>query len=105
MKICDSQILKKNVMEEIITKEDLRQFGLQLLDKMRIIVQETTPTQTELVQPEWLKSKAVKKLLDISAGSVQNLRVTQKVRFKKVLGSYYYNKEDLQKLFNDESDK
>ena len=97
--------LKKNVMEEIITKEDLRQFGLQLLDKMRIIVQETTPTQTELVQPEWLKSKAVKKLLDISAGSVQNLRVTQKVRFKKVLGSYYYNKEDLQKLFNDESDK
>lgn len=105
MKICDSQILKKNVMEEIITKEDLRQFGLQLLDKMRIIVQETTPAQTELVQPEWLKSKAVKKLLDISAGSVQNLRVTQKVRFKKVLGSYYYNKEDLQKLFNDESDK
>lgn len=95
----------KNVMEEIITKEDLRQFGLQLLDKMRIIVQETTPTQTELVQPEWLKSKAVKKLLDISAGSVQNLRVTQKVRFKKVLGSYYYNKEDLQKLFNDEPDK
>ncbi|MBG6188382.1 MAG: DNA-binding protein [Flavobacterium sp.] len=92
-------------MEEIITKEDLRQFGLQLLDKMRIIVQETTPAQTELVQPEWLKSKAVKKLLDISAGSVQNLRVTQKVRFKKVLGSYYYNKEDLQKLFNDESDK
>lgn len=96
---------KINVMEEIITKEDLRQFGLQLLDKMRIIVQETTHAQTELVQPEWLKSKAVKKLLDISAGSVQNLRVTQKVRFKKVLGSYYYNKEDLQKLFNDEPDK
>ena len=92
-------------MEEIITKEDLRQFGLQLLDKMRIIVQETTHAQTELAQPEWLKSKAVKKLLDISAGSVQNLRVTQKVRFKKVLGSYYYYKEDLQKLFNDEPNK
>lgn len=92
-------------MEEIITKEDLRQFGLQLLDKMRIIVQESTHVQTELEQPQWLKSKAVKKLLDISAGSVQNLRVTQKVRFKKVLGSYYYNKEDLQKLFNDEPGK
>lgn len=92
-------------MEEIITKEDLRQFGLQLLDKMRIIVQETTHVQTEIAQSEWLKSKAVKKLLDISAGSVQNLRVTQKVRFKKVLGSYYYNKEDLQKLFNDEPNK
>jgi hypothetical protein len=44
----------------------------------------------------------VRKLLDISAGSVQNLRTSQKVRFKKVLGSYYYNKEDLQKLFDDD---
>ena len=89
-------------MKERITKEDLRQFGLQLVDKMRIMIQETTHEQTELEQPEWLKSRAVKKLMDISSGSVQNLRVTKKVRFKKVLGSYYYNKEDLQKLFNDE---
>jgi hypothetical protein len=90
-------------MKEIITNEDLRQFGLQLLEKVRIIVQEATNAQTESVKAEWLKSRAVKKLLDISAGSVQNLRVTHKVRFKKVLGSYYYNKDDLQKLFNDES--
>jgi hypothetical protein len=56
----------------------------------------------ETLEPEWLKSKAVRKLLDISAGSVQNLRTSQKVRFKKGLGSYYYNKEDLQKLFDDD---
>ena len=90
-------------MEEIVTKEDLRQFGLQLLDKMRTIIQETSISETKVSYPEWLKSKAVRKLLDISAGSVQNLRMTQKVRFKKVLGSYYYNKEDLLKLFKDES--
>lgn len=90
-------------MEEIVTKEDLRQFGLQLLDKMRIIVQENACLDTEVLQSEWLKSKSVRKMLDISAGSVQNLRMTQKVRFKKVLGSYYYNREDLQKLFSDES--
>jgi hypothetical protein len=89
-------------MEEIITKEDLRQFGLLLLDNMRTIIRESNNGITEVLQPEWLKSKAVRKLLDISAGSVQNLRVSQKVRFKKVLGSYYYNKEDLLKLFYDE---
>lgn len=89
-------------MEEIITKEDLRQFGLLLLDNMRTIIRESNNGITEVLQPEWLKSKAVRKLLDISAGSVQNLRVSQKVRFKKVLGSYYYNKEDLLKLFSDE---
>lgn len=90
-------------MEEIITKEDLRQFGLLLLDNMRSIIQEANYGKTELLQPEWLKSKAVRKMLDISAGSVQNLRVTEKVRYKKVLGSYYYNREDLLKLFSDES--
>lgn len=89
-------------MEEIITKEDLKQFGLLLLDNMRTIIRESNNGITEVLQPEWLKSKAVRKLLDISAGSVQNLRVSQKVRFKKVLGSYYYNKEDLLKLFSDE---
>lgn len=90
-------------MEEIVTKEDLRQFGVLLLDGVRTIIQEHNGGKTESAQPEWLKSKAVRKLLDISAGSVQNLRMTQKVRFKKVLGSYYYNKEDLLKLFKDES--
>lgn len=90
-------------MEEIITKDDLRQFGLVLLDKMRVIIQEGNPGQAQSSNPDWLKSKAVRKMLDISAGSVQNLRTRQKVRYKKVLGSYYYNREDLQKLFSDES--
>jgi hypothetical protein len=92
-------------MEEILTKEDLKQFGMQLLDKMRIIIQDTNNAQAEVLQSEWLKSRAVGKLMDMSAGSVQNLRVTQKVRYKKILGSYYYNKEDLQKLFKDESNQ
>lgn len=89
-------------MNEIVTKEDLRQFGLLLLDKIQAVFYEMNYRQKGLLEPEWLKSKAVRKLLDISAGSVQNLRTSQKVRFKKVLGSYYYNKEDLQKLFDDD---
>lgn len=76
-----------------------------LLDKIQAIIQETAQEKVDLLSPEWLKSKAVRKLMDMSAGSVQNLRVTQKVRFKKVLGSYYYNKADLQKLFKDESNQ
>ncbi|KQB43862.1 hypothetical protein RCH33_352 [Flavobacterium daejeonense] len=92
-------------MGEIVTKEDLRQFGILLIDSMRTIIQENNNDKTETLELEWLKSKAVRKLLDISAGSVQNLRMTQKVRFKKVLGSYYYNKNDLLKLFKDESNK
>lgn len=90
-------------MNEIVTKEDLRQFGLLLVDKIQAVFKDKDSGRKETLEPEWIKSKSVRKMLDISAGSVQNLRMTQKVRFKKVLGSYYYNKEDLLKLFKDES--
>lgn len=89
-------------MDDVVTQEDLRQFSLLLLDKIETLLQESAFIKTEEIHPEWVKTKSVRRLLDISAGSVQNLRITGKVRFKKVLGSYYYNKEDLQKLFNDE---
>ncbi|WP_163397394.1 helix-turn-helix domain-containing protein [Flavobacterium fluviatile] len=91
-------------MEEFITKDDLRQFGLLMTDTIRNAVAEAFNAENIVREPEWLKSKAVRKMLDISAGSVQNLRTSQKVRFKKVLGSYYYNREDIQKLFIDEKD-
>jgi len=87
-------------MNESVTKGDLNEFGLQLINKIHIIMQDKQSKKEEL-QPEWLKSKAVKKIMDMSPGSIQNLRITGKVRYKKILGSYYYNKSDLQKLFDD----
>lgn len=89
-------------MEDNITREDLRQFKMILIDEIKILISQSGLKHNEILDPEWLKSKSVRKMLDISAGSVQNLRVSNKVRFKKVLGSYYYNREDLQKLFDDE---
>jgi hypothetical protein len=88
--------------DDVVTKEDLKQFSLLLLDRIEILLEKSSFVKNEINDPEWIKSKSVRKLLDISAGSVQNLRTTQKVRFKKVLGSYYYNRKDLQKLFADE---
>lgn len=87
-------------MNDSVTKDDLRQFGLLLLNDIRKIIEESQTTDKESLDPEWLKSRVVRKLMDMSAGSLQNLRVTGKVRFKKVLGSYYYNKTDLTKLFD-----
>lgn len=87
-------------MNESITKEDLRQFGLHLMDSLRKVIQKEVPKDDN--DPEWVKGRVVRKMMDMSAGTLQNLRVTAKVRYKKILGSYYYNKFDLQKLFKDE---
>lgn len=89
-------------MSDIITKDDLRQFGLLLIDEVRKIIESADSTEKDAIHPEWLKSRAVRKLMDMSPGSLQNLRETGKVQFKKVLGSYYYNKTDLMNLFNEE---
>ncbi|MCW4469823.1 helix-turn-helix domain-containing protein [Flavobacterium sp. MFBS3-15] len=89
-------------MEDGVTKEDLRQFGLLLIGTIRNIIQAGGDARKETVHPEWLKSRVVRKLLDISPGSLQNLRITGKIRFKKVLGSYYYNRDDIMQLFDDD---
>jgi len=88
-------------MSEYITKDDLRQFGLVMMNDFRKIIADSNKDQNNKLALEWLKSRAVRKLLDISAGSLQNLRITGKIRFKKVLGSYYYSKADIMNLFND----
>ena len=88
-------------MNDNINKDDLRQFGLLLVDQFKQIIKNNQNKDDDDLNPEWIKSRVVKKLMDMSAASLQNLRMTGKVRFKKILGSYYYNKSDLMNLFND----
>ena len=92
-------------MNDMVTKEDLRQFGLELLGNIGNLITQTKEGNSDVTEQEWIKSKQVRKLMNMSPGSVQNLRVTEKVRFKKIVGSYYYNKADLLKLFTDEKCK
>lgn len=84
-------------MSEYVTKDDLRQYSLMIIDEIRKLKPEIKKDD----EVEWLKSRAARKMLTMSAGSLQNLRVTGQVRFKKVLGSYYYNRTDLLKLFTE----
>jgi len=88
-------------MNNNITKDDLRQFSLMLVEQFKKIIENNKEENN--LNPEWLKSRMVKKLTDMSAASLQNLRISGKVRSKKVLGSYYYNKSDLMNLFNDKN--
>ena len=88
-------------MDNNVTKDDLRQFGLLLLEQIGQLLGQGERTENAGTDFEWLKGRVVRKLLDISAGSLQNLRISGKIRYKKVLGSYYYNKSDLLKLFGE----
>lgn len=90
-------------MEEFVTKEDLRHFRMLLINDIGKLLEEKTGDEKAAQEDmEWLRSKAIRRIMDISPGTLQNLRITGKVKFKKVMGSYYYKKSDVTKLFNEE---
>lgn len=77
---------------EIITKEDLRQFKTELLSDIKAMI---TPQEKP---NKWLKSAEVRKMLNVSAGTLQNLRINGTLQFTKVGGILYYRLDDINKL-------
>jgi hypothetical protein len=80
---------------EVVTKEDLQAFRLQLLADIRILL---APVQK--VERPWLKNGEVKKLLGISDSTIQRLRISGGLASTKVGGVHYYRYEDIEKLMN-----
>ncbi len=89
-------------MKEYITKDDLNKFRKLLLQDLEKMIQKDMDIISSSNQNEknqWLRSKAVRNMLTLSDASLRNLRITGKVKNKKIMGSYYYNKADLLNLF------
>ncbi|MBS1668943.1 MAG: helix-turn-helix domain-containing protein [Bacteroidetes bacterium] len=80
---------------EIITKEDLESFRVRLLNDLKQLQVSVAQKPTK----EWLKGAEVRKMLNISAGTLQNLRITGKLQSTKVGGIYFYRYRDIEKLF------
>lgn len=80
-------------VNELITKEDLKAFKAELLEEMRNMLQ---PVRAESKQ--WIKSQEVRRLLGISPGTLQNLRVNGTLSYTKIGGILYYKQEDISKL-------
>lgn len=81
---------------EILTKEDLNDFRTLLLNDIREILQGKTE-QTK----QWLKSKEVRKLLNISPGTLQTLRINKTLSYTKIGGIIYYAYKDIEKLLDE----
>ena len=81
---------------EILTKQDLNEFRTLLLNDIREILQGKTE-QTK----QWLKSKEVRKLLNISPGTLQTLRINKTLSYTKIGGIIYYAQKDIEKLLDE----
>ena len=83
---------------ELITREDLEVFKKEILQEIR----RNTPhsRKSTEVPKEWLKSYEVRKLLGISPGTLQNLRLNETLPYTKIGGLMYYRYEDIRKLMD-----
>lgn len=80
---------------EVITKEDLQTFRKQLLNDFKELL---VMTQKEPSFKAWFRSCEVRKMLNISDGTLQNLRVTGKLPSSKIGGIHYYKLADIEGL-------
>ena len=76
-----------------VTKDELEIFRQKLLEDLLTILK---PKPS--VQKKWIKGAEVRAILNISAGTLQTLRINGKLNPSKIGGSYYYPMEQIEKL-------
>ena len=82
----------------IITSEDLMIFKEELLEELKTILQQSDQHQPK---KRWLRSAEVRKMLSISPGTLQNLRINGTLPFSKVGGVIYYPLEGILRVLEE----
>jgi len=81
---------------ELVTKQDLDAFKNELLEILRPLMQRQNPAD----EKEFLRSKDVRRLLSISSGTLQNLRVKGLLHPTKIEGVFYYKLSEINTLLS-----
>ncbi len=77
----------------IITTDDLREFKMELL----VDIKKLLNNQASGKPKRYLKSAEVMELLQISPGTLQNLRINGTLPYTKVGGIIFYDSEEIHK--------
>lgn len=76
---------------EVITKDDLEKFKNE-------IINEINSGNQNQIQKKWMRSKEVRKMLGISAGTIQNMRINGTIPYTKIGSTLFYDLDDIQKI-------
>ncbi|TYC14791.1 helix-turn-helix domain-containing protein [Bizionia gelidisalsuginis] len=79
----------------ILTTDDLYQFKTELFDEIKTIISNSKPDK------RYLRSSEVMALLQVSPGTLQNLRVNGVLPYTKLGGIIYYDEDDINKVLEE----
>src|SRR3970040_634388 len=85
--------------DQLLTIGDLEDFKKDLFDEIKNLLKETNGQHTK----KWLRSSEVRKMLGVSPGTLQNLRINRMLTFSKVGGIVFYKYEDIISLLESNS--
>lgn len=85
--------------KEIITTDDLREFKIELLEDFKKILK----TAGSSLPKKYLKSSELKRVLNISSGTLQTLRINGTLSYTKIGGIIFYDAEEIYKLLKENS--
>ena len=77
---------------DFITKNDLLELKKEIISEVSNLLTGTNENK------KWLKSADVRKMLSISPGTLQNLRVSRVLPFTKIGGTVFYDYNDVMKV-------
>jgi hypothetical protein len=80
----------------VLTTEDLQEFKTELLHELKELFKNQSETPKK-----WLRSPEVKKLLGISSGTLQNLRINGTIAYTKMGGVIYYDYVEILNVLNE----
>jgi hypothetical protein len=80
----------------IVTIEDLTVFKQEIVNEIKSLLSDRNTANRK-----WLKTYEVRKILGLSQGSLQNLRLNGSLPYSRVGGIIYYDYDDIQKLLDD----
>ena len=82
----------------VLTKESLNALKFEILDAMTEAL-DSKPEE----EKKWLTTAEFQKVFDISAGSLQLLRVNGSLKYEKIYGRIYYDYEYMVNLLEEKS--
>lgn len=80
--------------EDLATKQDIEMLRQELLQVFAKLSHNASP------QKEWLRTKEVRDMLGLSAGSLSNWRIKGILKPTKIDGIYYYRLSEIMALLN-----
>ena len=78
---------------EFITRDDLETFKIEISEMIKAISSEMTPKK-------WLRSREVLDILNISPGTLQNMRINGDIPYTKLGGTLYYDYDQISNILD-----